>query len=226
MRALWTLLLLLPLVASAASSGKKIQCWTDDKGHRACGDYVPPQYAKQEVEILNQQGLVVDKKAREKTVEEQAEADRKARDEIQAQTDARAKASYDRFLLDTYSNTKEMEKARDIRVQTLDSRIALAQKVVVDNQNTVTELRARTPAKAANESDAKQLAAASKANERLNKQIASYEKTLADNTAGVEAMKKEREQTLAKFTEDIRRWNELKGNAAAAAPAAASAVKP
>lgn len=226
MRALWTLLLLLPLVASAASSGKKIQCWTDDKGHRACGDYVPPQYAKQEVEILNQQGLVVDKKAREKTVEEQAEADRKARDEIQAQTDARAKASYDRFLLDTYSNTKEMEKARDIRVQTLDSRIALAQKVVVDNQNTVTELRARKPAKAANESDAKQLAAASKANERLNKQIASYEKTLADNTAGVEAMKKEREQTLAKFTEDIRRWNELKGNAAAAAPAAASAVKP
>lgn len=211
-----TTLILLPAAALAQqSTGKKIQCWTDDKGHRACGDYVPPQYANKQVDILNKQGMVIEKKEREKTAEEAAADERKAQEIVAAEKQARMRAAYDRFLLDTYSNVKELEKARDIRVQTLDSRIALAEKAVGDNQKSLADLRSRTPAKVSANADPKQAAAVAKANEKLAKQIATFEKTLADNTLAITTMKQEREQTLRKFGEDIQRWLELKKPVAA-----------
>lgn len=225
MRFLLMLSLLLPLSAFAASTGKKIQCWTDDKGHRSCGDYVPPQYVKKEVDVLNKQGIVIEKKAREKTPEEQAEADRQATAAVQAQKDAQSRAAYDRFLLDTYSSSKELEKARDVRVQTLDSRIALTQKAVADNQQSLADLRARPQSKPADPNDPKKVEGAKKVNERLNKQIAGFEKTLNDNQLALKAMQQEREKTVVKFSDDIRRWQELKGLAPAAAPAT-PAVEP
>lgn len=208
-----TTALLLPLVAlaQAQTSTKKIQCWTDDKGHRACGDYVPPQYAQKEVQILNKQGMVIDRKEREKTAEEAAAAERKAEEAIEAQKQARNRAAYDRFLLDTYNSVKELEKARDIRVQTLDSRIALAEKAVIDNRQTLADLRGRAPAKPAADADPKMVASAAKSNEKLAKQIESFQKSLDDNTLAITTMKQEREQTLSRFAQDIQRWQELKG---------------
>lgn len=195
---------------SAWAEGKKIQCWTDDKGHRACGDYVPPQYAKKEVNILNKQGMVIEKKQREKTAAEAAEDERKAQALIDAQNQARTRAAYDRFLLDTYSNVKELEKARDIRVQTLDSRISLAEKAVKDGEAALTDLRGRKPSKVPEGADPKRAAAVAKTNEKLAKQLAAFEKSLADNTLAISTMKKEREQTVSKFAEDIQRWQDLK----------------
>ena len=206
--------LLLPISASA--DGKKIQCWTDDKGHRSCGDYVPPEYAKKEVQVINQQGLVVQKKERELSPAEQEAADRKAQAEINDAQNARKRAAYDRFLLDTYSSVKELEKARDLRVVTLDSRISLAEKAVLDNQKTLDDLRSRAPKAPAAGADSKAVAATDKVNEKLKKQIQSFETTLADNMQAIATMKKEREQTVTKFGEDIQRWQQLKAPAPAA----------
>lgn len=206
--------LLLPIAASAA--GKNIQCWTDDKGHRSCGDYVPPQYAKKEVQILNERGLVVEKKAREKTAAEIEEDDRKAKEAINEAQNARKRAAYDRFLIDTYSSVQELEKARDIRVQTLDARIRLAEKAVADNQKTLEDLRGRAAKPPVVGANPKAVEAIAKANERLKKQIETFEKTLADNTLATTTMQQEREQTLKKFAEDIQRWQELKAPAPAA----------
>lgn len=214
--ALTVIALLLPIVASAAE-GKKIQCWTDDRGHRSCGDYVPPEYAKKEVQVLNKQGLVIEKKEREKTAAETAEDDRKAQAAINDEQNARKRAAYDRFLLDTYSSVKELEKARDIRVVTLDSRISLAEKAVLDNQKTLDDLRSRAPKSPTAGADPKVVAAAEKSNDKLKRQIGNFETSLADNMQAITTMKKEREQTVAKFTEDIQRWQQLKSPAPAAA---------
>lgn len=211
--------LLLPVAASA--EGKKIQCWTDDKGHRSCGDSVPPQYAQKEVQIINERGLVIEKKAREKTAAEIAEDDRKAKEAINNEQNARKRAAYDRFLLDTYGSVKELEKTRDIRVQTLDSRIVLAEKAVADNQKTLEDLRGRAAKPPAAGANPKTADAAAKSNDKLKKQIETFEKTLADNTQAITTMKQEREQTVKKFAEDIQRWQELKAPAPTA-PAAAT----
>jgi hypothetical protein len=205
----------------AWADAKKIQCWTDDKGHRSCGDYVPPQFAQKEVQILNKHGMVVDTRQRERTAEEAAADVLKAQEEKQAAERARKQAAYDRFLLDTYSNAKELEKARDIRVKTLDGRIMLAEKAVGDNQATLADLRSRVPK--ALDADPKKAAMQAKNNDRLKKQIETFENTLADNTKAITVMKQERETTVAKFEEDIQRWQILKSqglSAPAAAPAA------
>lgn len=215
---LTTAFVLLPVAAFAADGGKKIQCWTDDKGHRSCGDYVPPQYAQKEVQILNKQGMVVDTKQREKTADEAAADERKLQEAKDAEKKARNRAAYDRFLLDTYSSVKEIEKARDIRVQTLDNRIVLAEKAVADNKTALTDLRSRAAAKPVAGAEPKRVAAIAKSNEKLQKQIVTFEKTLADNTQAIATMKQEREQTVTKFGEDIQRWQQLKSPAPAATP--------
>jgi hypothetical protein len=196
-------LLALPLAAQAQQmpGGKKIQCWTDDKGNRSCGDHVPPQYAKKEREIFNQQGVVVAKKARQLTPEEVAEADRKAAEAAAAQKQAEAQAAYDRFLTDTYSSVKELESARDARLQIIDGRSSLAQKSIADAEKTLIDLRSRVDsAKAASKLPA----------DRLLKQVKKFEDALADNTNAVTQLQAEREKTQTKFNQDIERYKQLR----------------
>ena len=60
------------VAASAASAGSsaKIQCWTDEKGQRACGNSVPVQYADKERETFNARGRVVETKPHAETIED------------------------------------------------------------------------------------------------------------------------------------------------------------
>jgi hypothetical protein len=196
-------LLLLPLAAPAqqAAGGKKIQCWTDEKGNRSCGDHMPPQYAKQEREIFNQQGVVVGKKARQLTPEEVVEADRKAAQAAAAQKHADEQAAYDRFLTDTYGSVTELESARDARLQIIDGRSNLAKKSISDSQATLTDLRSRVDAAKT---------AGKNPDARLLKQVKKFEDSLADNTNAATQLQKEREQTLTKFSQDIERYKQLR----------------
>ena len=76
MRNLTFPLIVLMLAVPAVHAGK-LACWTDDKGQKACGDRVPPQYAKKERQVLDGHGRVIQTQSREKTPEEIAEARQK-----------------------------------------------------------------------------------------------------------------------------------------------------
>jgi hypothetical protein len=201
-KALISLLLIMALPSLAqAQSAKKIQCWTDDKGNRNCGDHVPPEYAKQEREIYNSQGVVVDKKSRQLTSEEIAEQDRKAAEDAAAAKRAQDQAAYDKFLTDSYGSASELESARKLREQMLDGRIDLTKKAVADNEKSLDDLRSRVEAakKAGKEPD-----------DRLLKQVKKYEDSLADSRNAVVQLQKEKEQTVAKFNQDIERYKQLR----------------
>jgi len=59
------------LLGSTAWAGSsRIQCWTDDQGHRACGNAVQAQYADKERQVLNERGQVVETKSHAPTIEE------------------------------------------------------------------------------------------------------------------------------------------------------------
>lgn len=196
--------LLNPLAALAA---KKVVCWNDDQGHRMCGDTVPPQYAKKEQRTMNKQGIVVETKAREKTAEEVAADAVKAEEAKRAQEQAK----YDSYLVQTYQKVADLEAVRKERVATLEGRLTLAEKSVVDMQGSVKGLHDRVEAlKKANKEPDKKLAA----------QIREYDKALLDNMQSVVAIKQEREKTIVKFDKDIARFKELKPPAAT--PAAPS----
>lgn len=195
----------LPMLAAAQQQSgkpvKRIQCWTDEKGARSCGDHVPPQYAKEQRDIYNNQGVVIGTQSRQKTPEEIAEDERKAAEAAAAQKKIEEQAAYDRFLQDTYANAKEIEAARDARLQIIDGRSALAQKSIADTEKTLVELRGRVDgAKKANKTpDARAL-----------KQVAKFEESLAGNKEAVVQLQKEREQTATKFNQDIERYKQLR----------------
>lgn len=120
---------LLACLSVSAFGGPKTKLykWTDEKGVVHYGSSIPPQYAKQQSEVLNSQGAVVKTIQAQKTPEqiakekqEKAEADAKAK---QAADTAAAQHAHDQVLLDTYVSVADMERDRDSRLGAIDSQI-------------------------------------------------------------------------------------------------------
>lgn len=202
-------LLLIPLSAQAATKNKapsggpvaKLQCWTDNKGVRSCGDRVPPEYAKDEREVLNQQGIVVSTKSRQKTDAEIAEEQRKAEAASAEKKRFEEQAAYDKYMLQTFDSVTQMNAVRETRVVTLDGRLRLAEKSVGDTENSLKGLKER----------ANTLKQAGKpVDPRLAKQIAEFETSLVDTLKSIAQLKTEREQTALKFDNDVERYKKLR----------------
>ena len=194
---------LMPLAAFAASTdaAKKIQCWTDDKGVRSCGDHVPPQFAKERRDIYNSQGVVIGTQSRQKTPAEVAEEERQAAAAAAEQKRLADQAAYDRFLTDTYGSTKELETARDLRLQMLDGRIVLAKKALTDNQDALNDLHSRVE-------NGKKLPQPEQ--DKLHKQVTKFEQSLAENNDALTQLQQERVKAEQKFNQDIQRFQQLR----------------
>lgn len=190
-----------PPALHAQAPERKIVCWTDENGHRACGDRVPPQYARQERQVYDKSGRVVETIERQKTPDEVAEAERRVAEQEAGRKRAQEQAAYDRFLLTSFASVAELERTRDERLSTLNGRLGLAEKSLADNEDGIRQLQ-------------EQIAAAEqqpekKAPVRLTRELTEFERTLADNRRAVEKLKGERDQIVLKFASDIARYREL-----------------
>ncbi|HUR42449.1 MAG TPA: hypothetical protein VM240_14910 [Verrucomicrobiae bacterium] len=201
--------IVLPAIAQAQA--KKIQCWTDNKGQRMCGDRVPPEYAGNRRDVVKDGRVIATVKAAA-TPEELAEARRKK----QEADDAARQADYDRALMQTYRSSKDIESMRDERIALLDSRIAAAEKNSVYTDQSLTDLRARAARHAA---DGKPV------DEKLAKQIKQYERDQKQNAKSLERNRNERAEIETKFNSDLARFNALRGKPAAT-PAQSAAPPP
>ena len=209
MKATFLSVLLISLApAASVAAGLKVQCWTDEHGHRACGDSVPPQYADKERDVVNQRGVVVDKKERAKTAAEVEAAERAEQQAEEERKRVKQQEAYDRFLMQTYQSVDELETARDARLSALTTRINLADKAAHDSQKTLETLKARA---ADLQKEGKP------ADEKLNKHIAAFQRSTEDNTKALEQLKTEHDAVDAEFTRDIARYQELR-KALASAP--------
>ena len=191
----------------AEDSGRiGIVCWTDDHGQRACGDHVPPQYARKQRDIYNSRGVLVQTLKAEETPEQRAEDERRQREAQQAQQ----QQQNDNFMLQTYRNVGDLKAVRDNRLQTFDTRIDLAEKSVRDGAAGLKELQDRVDADSTAGKDA---------NPELLGQIKSFESSQADNIRALAQLKQDREATANQFERDILRYQEMRG-AAMPTPAA------
>jgi len=118
---------LLALIAGAADaqsakdSKTKLYRWVDKNGQVHYGDSVPPEYADQDREILNRQGVPVGREEGTITPEEAvaiAAAEKAARDE-------KKRKLRDRVLLQTYQNVQELEVLRDTRLELVDAQLTI-----------------------------------------------------------------------------------------------------
>lgn len=119
--------LLALLSAAAFAGGPKLYKWTDEHGVVHYGSSIPPQYAKQQREVLNAQGQVVKTLPAQKTPEqiakdqqEKAAAAQKAKQTADA---AAAQREHDQVLLDTYVSVDDMKRDRDGRLGAVNTQI-------------------------------------------------------------------------------------------------------
>ena len=183
------------LIASAsAATGGTVQCWTDEHGVRACGDTVPPKEARRQRELMNNRGVIKEVVPAEKTAEQVAE-DKRIADERTKQQ------AYDRYLVQTYRNTDEIEKVRDERLSTLNGRMTLAQKALTDNTATLENLRQRE--KSGPE-------AGETLDPALARQIREFSKAREENLSAIARIDEERKSVSEQFARDIQRYQLLR----------------
>ncbi|TDU26702.1 hypothetical protein DFR24_3732 [Panacagrimonas perspica] len=200
----WLLLavaVLTPLDAQAQA--KRLVCWTDDMGRKACGDSLPPKYADKPRNIIDPSGRTVKVVPGAPTPEQRVAMEAKARQDAVAQRAAEQQSAYDRALLATYATPQELASLRDDRLASIDTSIELSEASVRRDMVSVAELRARLPAATSKE----------KPEPRLLKQVTEFEESLADTQHSLAALRKNRETLCNNFTRDIRRFQELKNGA-------------
>jgi len=185
------------LVVVSTSAQARIKCWENSDGVRECGKTVPPEYSQQGHEEISSQGVTVDKTERAQTQEERLEEERLAA--IQAKEDAieAEKTAQDKILLDTYSNTDDIQMTSDGKIAALDSTINLANK---RNEKIKANLDKDTATAAAAELAGKQPSEdLLKDIESLERQIKNNDKFIADKHLEQEEIKKEYAEKIARF---------------------------
>lgn len=102
--------------AFSASAEAKLYKWVDDRGETHYGEVVPPEYANKDKIQFSDKGREIKKKEASKD-----DAPGKMSAEDQATIDQRRK---DKALINTYSNEKEIDLARDRNLQQVEARIS------------------------------------------------------------------------------------------------------
>ncbi len=124
LRILFPVLLLALLAGAAAAQSdkqKKTYRWVDKNGQVHYGDSVPAEYAEQDRDVLNRQGVPIGREEGTITPEEAAV---KAAEEKAARDEQKRKLR-DRVLLQTYQSVKELEVLRDNRLELVDAQLTI-----------------------------------------------------------------------------------------------------
>lgn len=185
----------------------KLYRWTDDKGVVHYGDSIPPEYAKNERNVLNNQGVKVGFEEGEISPERRAEMQRQAA-EAEKEKAKRADADRrDKMLLETYLSVGDIEDLRNRRLELLESQIKVTELYLVNLRKRLVGLQeeagsykpytTRDGAPQIPENLALDLS-------RTAKSINLYELTLARTRADQATLRDA-------FDSDIRRFKELKG---------------
>ncbi|HEX5339694.1 MAG TPA: DUF4124 domain-containing protein [Gammaproteobacteria bacterium] len=204
--------LLAAVSVSAFASGPKTKLykWTDEKGVVHYGSSIPPQYSKQQREVLNAQGQVVQTLAAQKTPEqvakeqqEKAAADAKAQ---QAAEQVAAQRAHDQVLLDTYTSTEDMDRDRNSRLGAVDSQINVTNTSIAGLQRSLADYQSQADAR-------------SKAHkpvpDALQQKLDDTREQLATNQKLLLAQQQKKQAIRARFEADIARFKDLKAQQAA-----------
>ena len=194
-------LLLLPAIfLSGNALADKLFKWVDAEGQVHYSNRVPPEAAKQKREEINEQGRTVKVYRAPLTPEEKAEEARLEALEKKKRELAEKRAIHDRSLLATYSNTDDMQVAKQGKLEAVESLIKLTNSRINSLQKRLLEL---TEEAASFERSGKQLP------DKLQRQISHLRDQIAHNKAFVEDKKLEMEDIRLQSDADIRRFMEL-----------------
>jgi len=199
--------LLFALVVAGAVAGPqdkqpKLYRWVDKNGQVHYGDSVPAEYAEQDRDVLNKQGVKIGREEGTITPEEaaaKAAEDKATRDELKRKL-------RDRVLIQTYQSVKELEVLRDTRLELVDAQLTIQEQSLSNlrAQRAQIERIASRYAPRSAEPGAKPLPDELAADlERSASDIATQESNLVRR-------REERESIRLTFEADIKRYQELR----------------
>ena len=190
------------LVVISTSAQARIKCWKNSDGVRECGKTIPPEYSQQAHEEINSRGITVETSDRAKTDEERSEEDRLVAIQEEENKRKAEAAAQDKILLDTYSNTDDIQMTSDGKIAALESSIGLANK---RKEKIQANLDKDTATAAAEELAGKQPTEdLLKDIKSLERQIEDLDKFIVDKYLAQEMIEKE-------YAEKIARYKELTG---------------
>ena len=194
-----TLLVAMAAHGSPGEGNRKLYKWTDKSGQVHYGDQVPPEFADQERHVMNARGVEIDKLEAQKTPEEQALADRKAKEE-QAQRDR------DRNLLNTYVSVQEIERLRDQRIALVAGQIKVTSQFLDTLQARLKKLRAQSM----NFRPYSQKPDAPPMPDQIAEDLVRTNNDIRAQEQNLRQKRKEEATLRASFASDIERFKELK----------------
>jgi Domain of unknown function (DUF4124) len=195
-----SLLLLPAILLSGNALGERLYKWVDADGQVHYSNQLPPEAAKGQREEINEQGRTLKVYRAPLTAEEKEEQQRIEELDKKKRELAEKRAIHDRSLLATYSNTDDMQTAREGKLAAVASLIKLTNSRINSLQNRLLEL---TEDAAGYERSGKQLP------DNLQRQISNLREQISQNKAFAEDKKLEMEDIRLQSEADIRRFTEL-----------------
>jgi hypothetical protein len=190
-----------PPAAAADSGAHASYSWVDKNGERHYGDAVPPEYSQSERRVLNNQGVEVERIDAEKNAQQLAEQ-RRHQQEIEQ------RAQHDRFLLTTYTSTKDIERLRDERLDQLDGQVKAASAYIESLEARLKTLQERAlrfkPYNTKPE--------ASRMPDDLAEQLVRASNEVRTQRRSLEGRRQQLTTVRAQFESDIARYRELTAN--------------
>lgn len=198
---------MLPLAVLALAAGtadaQKLYKWVDKDGQVHYGDKIPPEYAEQDREVLNKQGLSVGR-------EEGAETPEEAQARVQREKEQKAaqeRAQRDRMLTSSYQNVADIERVRAQRLDQIDAQLTI-------QEQSLSQLKARHAEQVARANRYQPVNRDPKAQpmpDGLAEDIKRSESDIRTQQVNLDKRRKERAALNAQFDADVARLKELRG---------------
>lgn len=197
----WLICAILLLSSAAfAGKGRTLYKWVDADGVIHYGDRIPPEYASQEQQIINAQGVEIRRLEAQKTPEQQAAEDQKKQELADRQL-------RDKNLVTTYASVAEIERLRDQRLTLVSDQIKVTTQFLDTLNGRMKKLRAQSMHFKPYSTDPNAQPMPDQTADdlvRLGNDIHTQEQNLQQKRGEVVTMTKQ-------FASDIERFKELRG---------------
>ena len=191
------------LSGAASAAEKQVYKWEDEDGQLHYGDSIPPEYAEQPKERLNDQGVAVEAIEGKKTAEQLAEEERQKKiavaQKLQDQKDS--------ALLATYLSVEEIVMHRDRRVELFQAQARVTELYLRNLQRRLETLRKE----AANFQPYSKDGGAPMIDPDLADDLQETKETIARHIGNLQKYKADEKQIIDEFDEAIERFKRLKG---------------
>ena len=188
--------ILMLCAAFSATAEAKLYKWVDDKGETHYGEVIPPEYAGKDRVQFDEKGRVMIKERSHDG--ENSGSEGRATVEQKAALEQRRK---DKALLNTYSNEKEVDLARDRNLQQVEAQIDGIRLLQLSAQESLDGFR----------KEAKAIPAGKPIPASLQADIAAGEKRLAKLKQDLDEANQKAASVRASFEADKVRYRELTG---------------